>query len=301
MSTVVSPSDHIFAFHGGNEPAVTVSSGETVVIETMDCFSDQMQTSQDTIDELNWDHVNPATGPIYVEGAKPGDVLKVELLSIEVGDQAVMATGEGLGTLGSMMSSGLKRRYAEVKDGKLIFDEKVSLDLDPMVGVIGVAPEGDAISCGTPGFHGGNMDNTMIREGATLYFPVFVEGALFAAGDLHAVMGDGEVGVSGAEIPGTVTARLTVIEGVELTSPVLMDDTHFSTIASALTLDEATEMVVHDMATILLDRIDLEIEDLAMLFSLAADVQVAQIVDPLKTARFVIPREVIEAYGFEWV
>jgi amidase len=76
-----------------------------------------------------------------------------------------------------------------------------------MIGVIGVAPAGYPVGCGTPGSHGGNMDNRMITEGVSVFFPINVTGALFALGDLHAVMGDGEVGVSGIEIGGTVTVK----------------------------------------------------------------------------------------------
>ena len=82
-----------------------------------------------------------------------------------------------------------------------------------MIGVIGVAPEGEPVNCGTPGSHGGNMDNTAITTGATLYFPVAVEGALFGCGDMHAAMGDGEISVSGAEVAGWATVTLTALPG----------------------------------------------------------------------------------------
>ena len=90
-----------------------------------------------------------------------------------------------------------------------------------MIGVIGVAPNEGEISCGTPGDHGGNMDTTLIAEGATLYFPVFHKGALFSLGDVHAAMGDGEVCVSGIEIPAKVTVTLEVIKDQSLSVPVV--------------------------------------------------------------------------------
>ncbi|MFP3489757.1 acetamidase/formamidase family protein, partial [Staphylococcus sp. SIMBA_130] len=89
-----------------------------------------------------------------------------------------------------------------------------------MIGVIGVAPDGDGVSCGTPGAHGGNMDNKMVTEGAVLYFPVFAEGALFGLGDFPAAMGDGEVSVSGIEVPGQPTVKLEVIKGEPIVQPM---------------------------------------------------------------------------------
>lgn len=292
----------IFEFSDAAEPLLTVASGETVRIRTKDCFGNQLQTEEDSIDELDWDNVNPATGPIFVEGAHAGGVLKVELLEVDVDDHTAMCTGENEGTLGDIFHNGLSSCVKQIRDGKLIWDDKVSLDLKPMIGVIGVAPaDGQRINCGTPGHHGGNMDNTRIGQGATLYFPVACEGALFGCGDMHAVMGDGEIGVSGAEVAGHVTARLTALDDRSITSPVLETADEFMTIASAPTLDEAADKAVHDMVRILEERTEgISTENLVMLLSLCADVEVCQIVDPLRTARFVVPKKVIEAYGFTW-
>jgi Acetamidase/Formamidase family. len=110
------------------------------------------------------------------------------------------------------MMNDLYSKVVEINDGKVIFNEKLSFPVKPMIGVIGVAPKEGEINCGTPGPHGGNMDTTLIGEGTKLYLPVFVDGALFALGDLHAVMGDGEIGVSGVEVSGAVTVGLRVLK-----------------------------------------------------------------------------------------
>lgn len=301
MSHTVADNQVIYAFDKNNQPVLRVASGEEVTLETCDCFDNQLKTPSDTIDKLDWDHINPATGPVFVEGAEPGDVLKVEILKIDIGDQASFVTGEGVGVCGERFSNGLINYYAPIRDGKLIFDSKFSIDLDPMVGVIGVAPaNGESIACGTPGHHGGNMDNTMVREGATIYFPVAVEGALFAAGDMHAAMGDGEIGVSGAEVPGKLTVRLSVLKDRSITSPVLEDTMSFSTIASAESFDQAGTMAVCDMLDIVTSCIDMQKERFVTLMSLVGNLEVCQVVDPLKTARFVMPKDALEAYGFKW-
>ena len=291
-----------FAFSDALEPAVTVAAGETVRIRTKDCFGNQLQTPEDSIAELDWDNINPATGPVFIEGAKPGNVLKVKLDKIEIDAQAAMCTGEAEGTMGDIFHDGLTNVLRPVVDGKVIWGDGVELECKPMIGVIGVAPaNGEAINCGTPGHHGGNMDNTMVAEGATLYFPVAAEGALFGCGDMHAVMGDGEIGVSGAEIPGYATCTFEVLTDRTITNPVLENDEVFTTIASAETLDEACDVAVHDIVTILQKYCTgIPDDQLVMLLSLCGDVQVCQIVDPEKTARFVVPKKVLAAYGFAW-
>lgn len=140
------------------------------------------------------------------------------------------------------------------------------------------------------------MDNKLITEGATLYLPVFVEGALFGLGDLHAAMGDGEVCVSGIEIPGKVTVQFEVLKGHSIPNPRLENADSFVTIASAPTLDGAVQTAVEEMIDYLSEYIELPLADLTMLMSAIGQTQICQIVDPLKTARFVVPKWVLEQY-----
>ena len=161
-----------------------------------------------------------------------------------------------------------------------------------------MAPEGEPVNCGTPGSHGGNMDNTAITTGATLYFPVAVDGALFGCGDMHAAMGDGEVSVSGAEVAGYATVTLTAMPELKLVNPLIENDTHFGIIVSAESLDTAAELAVQQMVDLLASRTNEFEADLVMLLSLVADVQVCQMVDPQKTVRFMVPKYVLDAIGF---
>ncbi|TCO68109.1 acetamidase/formamidase family protein [Caldanaerobacter subterraneus] len=299
MKYSLSADHHIFAFSKENKPAISVKSGDELELETMDCFSNQIQSNEDKLDEMDWNRVNPATGPIFVEGAKEGDVLKVKIKKIEVAEKGVLATGKGLGVLGNLME-GLYSKVVDIKDGKVIFNEKLALPVKPMIGVIGVAPKEGSINCGTPGSHGGNMDTTLIAEGAEVYFPVFVEGALLALGDLHALMGDGEVGVSGVEVAGKVLLEVEVIKGLNLKNPVVKTAEVTATIASAESLDKAVEIAVHDMAKLFKKHTDLSTEGIATLFSITGNAQISQVVDPLKTARFSLPNWILESYGIRF-
>ncbi|MEG0461508.1 acetamidase/formamidase family protein [Gordonibacter sp.] len=287
----------LFAFDKELEPVLKVASGETVRIRTKDCFGNQVRTPEDVLDEIDWDAINPATGPVYVEGAVPGGALKVTIDNIELDDQTASCTGKNEGVCGDLFDA-WSTRLCAIENDRLIWNDKLSIPLNPMIGVIGVAPAGAPVNCGTPGSHGGNMDNTAITTGATLYFPVAVEGALFGCGDMHAAMGDGEISVSGAEVAGWATVTLTALPDLTLTNPLIENDTHFGVIASAETLDEAADRAVHEMVALLHDRTGTPEDELVLLLSLVADVQVCQMVDPEKTVRFMVPKYVLEALDF---
>lgn len=287
----------LFSFDRDLEPVLKVPSGETVRIRTKDCFGNQLQGPEDQLSEIDWEAINPATGPIYVEGAVAGGTLKVHIDNIELDAQTSSCTGKDEGVCGDRFSD-WATHFCKVEDGKVVWDERLSIPLAPMIGVIGVAPEGEPVNCGTPGKHGGNMDNTAIAAGATLYFPVAVDGALFGCGDMHAVMGDGEVSVSGAEVAGYATVTLTALPELSVPNPLIENETHFGIIVSAESLDKAAELAVQQMVDLLASRTNESEADLVMLLSLVADVRVCQMVDPEKTVRFMVPKYVLDAIGF---
>ncbi|BAN77371.1 acetamidase/formamidase family protein [Adlercreutzia equolifaciens] len=287
-----------YAFDKTLEPAMVVPSGTTVRVRTKDCFGNQIQKPEDELDGIDWDHTNPATGPIFVEGAVPGGALKVSVGAIEFDNKSVSCTGENEGVCGDRFNA-WSTQVCEIDGDELVWDERLRIPLRPMIGVIGVAPEGDPINCGTPGSHGGNMDNTAITAGATLYFPVFADGALFGCGDMHAVMGDGEISVSGAEAAGWATVTLTAMPELKLVDPLIENATHFGVIASAETLDAAADRAVHEMLDLICDRTAEDPDKVVMLLSLVGDVQVCQMVDPEKTIRFMVPKYVLDSLGFK--
>lgn len=287
----------LFSFDKDLKPVLKVPSGEMVRIRTKDCFGNQLQGPEDQLSEIDWEAINPATGPIYVEGAVAGGTLKVHIDNIELDAQTSSCTGKDEGVCGDRFSD-WATHFCKVEDGKVVWDERLSIPVAPMIGVIGVAPEGEPVNCGTPGKHGGNMDNTAIAAGATLYFPVAVDGALFGCGDMHAVMGDGEVSVSGAEVAGYVTVTLTALPELSVPNPLIENDTHFGIIVSAESLDKAAELAVQQMVDLLASRTNESEADLVMLLSLVADVRVCQMVDPEKTVRFMVPKYVLDAIGF---
>jgi len=290
----------IYAFSRGMAPAETVPAGSRLIIKTKDCFANQIRSQGDKLDSVDWNNINPATGPIFVEGAEPGDALEVKIEKIEVGNQGVMMVDKSFGVLRERFD-GMYFKILPIKDGNVIFDDKLSIPVRPMIGVIGVAPKEGSFNTATPHSHGGNMDTSLIASGAALYFPVAEKGALLAMGDVHAVMGDGEVCGTGVETCAAVTVTVNVRKGLELKNPVLDDGKNLVVIASAKTLDEASRVAVSDMADILAARLSLDMQNINYLMSAIGSLQVSQVVDPLMTARFSMPKEPIErAYGFKF-
>lgn len=288
METLSYEAGIIYEFNKDNAYTKKVKSGTTIRIETYDCFQNQIQSADTEVSAINWDKINPATGPVYVEGALPGDVLKVKIEKIEIGEQGVMVVGPELGIMGHRIEK-MESKILPIRNDKVLFND-IELPINKMIGVIGVAPEGQGVNCGTPGAHGGNMDNKMIAEGATLYFPVFVEGALFSLGDFHAAMGDGEVSVSGVEVPGAATVTLEVVKGDTLSHPMLENEGVFTQIVSAETVDDAAKQATIEMIERIVEKSGLPISEVTMLMSAVGQSEICQIVDPLMTARFIVPK-----------
>lgn len=300
----ISAATKVLAMSKDNAPVARVPQNTPVSFETMDCFSNSLRSEADLFSSVGWECINPATGPVFVEGAEPGDMLRVDILDIQVAEQGIVAAAPGFGEMPDSVSE--TTRVVTVRDGKAYFDWKTAsgvihreLPIKPMIGVIGVAPAGEAVPTGCPDSHGGNMDCKRIARGAALYLPVNVPGALFAAGDLHALMADGEVVVCGVEIAGLVTVSFKVIKGKRWSLPALVEGGHFMTLASHESLDTAATQATRNMHRFLVSELGMDSTDAAMLLSVEGDLRICQVVDPKKTARMELPLAILREAGYE--
>lgn len=273
-----------------NPPAAYCKDGDTVVFETMDCF-DGAVTEEGVRDREGCYMANPATGPLYVEGAEPGDALCVEILKIETRGWGAMGTSWGAFAFKNYEGERITKSFP-YHDGYVEIGTK-KIPVNPMIGVIGVAPAGEPISTVTPDRHGGNMDCSKIVEGAKILFPVQVEGGLLAMGDLHALMGDGEVFEYGLETAGDVTVRVSVVKNAGLLQPTLYEGGKVMTVASALTYEDAVRLAIESMYELLLSR-GWEKYEAGWLMSMKCDLAICQIVDPQITVRAMIDEDLLE-------
>jgi len=295
---ILSRDKYIYQMNSSNKPQMRVSLGEVFKVETSDCFNGQISEEGDKLTNTDFECFNPATGPIYIEGVQVGDILKINVLDINVNNYGVISVMPEFGITGEFHRDEVTK-IVPIIDNKAVFNDSISLDIEPMIGVIGTAPTDESIMTVIPDSHGGNMDCKRITKGSTVLLPVNVEGGLLSIGDLHAVMGDGEVCGCGVEIKGDVTLKVEILRNRKLPLPLVLTENCIMTISSQKTLDEASKLATINMYKFLVDELKLPNEEASMLLSIAGDLRVCQVVNPLKTARFEIQKSVLSNYDYK--
>jgi amidase len=280
----------IYAFSHRNEPAYKVRNGERVVIETMDCFSGRITSPKKLFEQVPTDVINPATGPIEIEGVRAGETICVHIEKIKLGDSGVTVCSPELGNLSKSVKRS-RTKVMRIKGGRAIFSDDVEIQLNPHIGVIGVSPAKGEHPTFYPGDYGGNLDTVEAREGSKVYLPTFVDGAMVAIGDVHAAMGDGEVCGTGLETSAELTIRLSRADELSLRRPMIETPTEWLTYAAAKTLDEAARLATADMVGFIQNKRGMDFEEAYMLASLVANLRISQVVDPLMAARMSISKK----------
>lgn len=276
----------------GNPPVAHVRPGEQIRVRTVDCFHGRLCCETDTLGALPWNTINPCTGPIFVDGAVPGDVLKIEINDIVVDEIGVTIQDNG-----DLLKYGIEcpdqSMYLDITKGNVLIGKHSSYPISPMIGTIGTAPKEGSILTTLPGIHGGNMDCTKIKAGSIIYLPVYHDGGLLALGDVHAAMGDGEAVGCGVEIASVVTLRISIAQGKQLPLPLVVCENRFMTIASAETLDEAVLLATRNMIDYLVTVRGFALEYVWNVVAAAGDVRICQFANKLKTVRCEMPLSLI--------
>jgi acetamidase/formamidase len=287
------PDDRVhFTWDTGNEPVLTVESGDTVVVTTRDVADNQITPDSDSsaIDSLDWSRVYPLAGPIAVAGAQPGDTLAVDILDLHPQGWGWTAILPGLGLLPEDFPDAYLRIFDLTAGDVTYLREDIAIPVEPFFGTMGVCPAGaSAQPVMPPGTFGGNMDTRQLVRGTTLYLPVQVEDALFSCGDAHGAQGDGEVCVTGIEAPMYGTLRFRLERGRTLPAPQFrtagpltprVDHAGFyGTTGVGGDLYEAAQDAVRAMVDHLGIHHALAPEDAYVLSSLVVDLKISEVVD----------------------
>ena len=281
-----------YRFDKDAEPVLKTSVPAKVIFETKDAFSGQIKTENDVMDGLDYSIMNPITGPVYFEGVKPGDVLVIHIDKITCADKGCALCVPGEGVIGHRVKEPKTRIY-DISDNMVKIGHNIKLPINPMIGVIGVAPRDEKPLAMYPGNHGGNMDARLIKEGATLYIPVQVEGGLLSMGDLHAAQGDGESFYTGLEVSGEVEVTVEVRRDLKMDIPFVKSEGRFASIATAETTDEALSLAMEKLVDFVSQYKKLDFYDAGFLCGLYANLEISQAVDPLKTARMSIDEKIL--------
>lgn len=256
MEHRLSKDQKAFAFDPTLTPVRTIASGDTVTFETGD-FAYERLSNGEQVEAIGLENFNAVTGPVYVEGAMPGDALKIEILDVQV----VRAWSVWLPNFGGLGAHTSETRVMQtpLRDGRAYLTDDLSVPIEPMIGCIGVAPaEGKASTFMPAYFHGGNFDLREMMAGAVLYLPVQVPGALLAMGDLHAAMGTAEPTWVSLEASGSATLRISVERGMSLAYPRLRVDGTTLCMGMGDTLEAAHQVALDQAYALLTNDFGLE-------------------------------------------
>lgn len=272
-------------------PRVRVQPGDTVVFETLEASAKQIQpgTPSEALATLSFDPIHPLTGPVYVEGAEPGDALIVEVVSLAHKGWGWNAVIPGFGLLADDFSVPYVHHYTLGED--CLFRDDIRIPYEPFCGVMGVGPrENGRFTTIPPRENGGNLDIRHLTPGSLVQFPVLVRGALFSCGDCHSAQGDGEVNGTGIETPMTVTLRFDIQEGANIpelrfrTPPerkLTVADTggYFVTTAHGPDLFKDAQQAIRYMIDYLATNYAMTREQAYCLCGAAVDLKISEIVD----------------------
>jgi len=292
------------------KPVLRIASGDTVRVETMiarglqrlraaGVKEDEIPESLKTVERAVTERgpgAHPMSGPIWVEGAEPGDSLEIKIVSFEfLHPYGVSGFIPGGGTLPDEFPYvGFHLVRFDPRAGTATFVPGVTLPLAPFFGSIGVAPNPlvGRISSGPPGPHVGNLDNKELVAGSTLFVPVHVPGALLSIGDGHAMQGDGEVTGTALETSLRGTVQVTLRKGQRLTWPRAETPTHYIAMGLHTDLDEAAKLATREMIDFLVTEKKMNRDQAYVLCSVAADLRVTQIVDVTKGVHVMLAKSI---------
>lgn len=303
-----SPQNLFWGYFDASVPAVlSVQSGDTVHLTCMpaglksDQITDESRIRDDhliAMEALASDRgvsSHMMTGPVYVDGASPGDVLQVDILDVKpIQDWGFTKIAPLKGALPEEFTD-YEHFYSDIDIERNIcrLPWGTELPLEPFFGVMAVAPppEWGRIGTAEPRAFGGNMDNKELRIGTTLYLPVFNEGALFSAGDGHGRQGDGEVCISALETALAGEFRLTVRKDIALKAPFAENDEYLISMSFHEDLDQAMKQALRDMIVQVTNRTSLSRNQAYVLLSLAGDLRITQVVDGEKGVHMMLRKD----------
>jgi acetamidase/formamidase len=295
------------------KPVLRVRSGDTIRAETMiarglqrvraagvreDEIPDALKAVENAVTQRG-PGAHPMTGPVWIEGAEPGDVLEVRIRAFELlHPYGITGFLPDNGTLPTDFPyTRFRRVNVDTRAGTAAFAPGITLKLAPFFGSIGVAPSPlvGRVSSGPPGHHAGNLDNKELVAGSTLYIPVHVPGALLSFGDGHAMQGDGEVSLTALETSLRGTVEVVVRKDMRLGWPRAETPTHVIAMGLHTDLDEAARLATREMIDYLVAEKGMTRDDAYMLCSLAMDLRVTQLVDGTKGVHAMIAKEIFGA------
>ena len=294
---------HHFGWDNANKPVIDIKSGETIEIDTVDSSGSQLNIDStiDDVKNLDFSKVNPVTGPIFIEDAKEGDVVEVELIDFIASGWGWTAVIPGFGLLSDEFKDPDLNLWKYNKDNPIesIYSTYGKVPLKPFVGTIGLALKEPGNHSIVPPRHcGGNLDIKDLSKGSKVRFPVQIPGALLSLGDTHAAQGDGEICGTAIESPMKVIVKVNLIKNMKIPSPQfetfgpvsnhIDKDGYFVTTGVGSDLMEGAKNAIRSMIDLLVKKLNMPDSKAYMFCSVCADLRISEVVD--------VPNWVVSCY-----
>tara|TARA_Y100001949_G_scaffold175117_1_gene184189 strand:- start:1005 stop:1943 length:939 start_codon:yes stop_codon:yes gene_type:complete len=294
---------HHFGWDNANKPVIDIKSGETIEIDTVDSSGSQLNIDStiDDVKNLDFSKVNPVTGPIFIEDAKEGDVVEVELIDFIASGWGWTAVIPGFGLLSDEFKDPDLNLWKYNKDNPIesIYSTYGKVPLKPFVGTIGLALKEPGNHSIVPPRHcGGNLDIKDLSKGSKVRFPVQIPGALLSLGDTHAAQGDGEICGTAIEGPMKVIVKVNLIKNMKIPSPQfetfgpvsnhIDKDGYFVTTGVGSDLMEGAKNAIRSMIDLLVKKLNIPDSKAYMFCSVCADLRISEVVD--------VPNWVVSCY-----
>ncbi len=294
---------HHFGWDNANKPVIDIKSGETIEIDTVDSSGSQLNIDStiDDVKNLDFSKVNPVTGPIFIEDAKEGDVVEVELIDFIASGWGWTAVIPGFGLLSDEFKDPDLNLWKYNKDNPIesIYSTYGKVPLKPFVGTIGLALKEPGNHSIVPPRHcGGNLDIKDLSKGSKVRFPVQIPGALLSLGDTHAAQGDGEICGTAIESPMKVIVKVNLIKNMKIPSPQfetfgpvsnhIDKDGYFVTTGVGSDVMEGAKNAIRSMIDLLVKKLNIPDSKAYMFCSVCADLRISEVVD--------VPNWVVSCY-----
>ena len=285
---------HIYFLDPAATPAITIDSGEELIVETWDAFEGVRDPAMIEARDVK----GPATGPICVNGAEAADALKVEFLSItpKAQEGAAHMVMSGRGFLDEDFTDPHCTSIA-LEGSEVVLPGGLRFPQRPSMGFVATTPAYRQTTASDSGPYGGDIDMQELVAGSPLYLPVFVPGGMLALGDCHAVVGDGAVAGTGAECASDTHIRVTVEKGTGLSAPRALTPEHFVVLSYGRELGPAMRQAVRQMVDFLVREKGMAPYDAYPLLSLAGDIRVSRTFREISSVKMMLLRSVLEQLG----
>jgi amidase len=293
-----------YALSANDDFVASVDPGHTFQVECAINVNDgtiRHVGQQLTVADVTLPYVNGATGPIEVRGAKPGDMLTIEVLDMKVDGLGFSSLWPGIGIFPDWVRHkefGIKTQVVEVKDGLVHWNHRLKLPIRPMIGVVGVAPVHGAVLTIDNGIHGGNLDVQEITTGNKIMLRVHHAGAHLFLGDCHAIQGDGEcVGMGAVEVAAELTVNVSLSPApARMSWPRIETPTHYCTVGCARPLEDAMRIAFEELLYWMEDDWGIPATDAYLLLAQVAEARCTQMVNPKYSYICKISKEIMAVY-----